>query len=261
MTIRTEHSKAELLNFFKRSTGTYIYLIGDLDDRFWNNCKWYSISDDDGNIQAVALLFSLFNPPTFIAMADKNETEVVALIRALAPHVPAKLYAHLSLGLRQKAHNLKVETEHGVYDRMMLHGSPAYHRDTNIRALHVDDLPLMYELYEKAYPGNWFDETMLVKGHYLGYFDGPKLVGVAGTHILSPQYKVATLGNITTLPDYRGRGIAFKLTGNLCHYLLQHVDHIGLNAKRSSLAAIHTYHKIGFRHFCSYEECVVQVLG
>jgi predicted GNAT family acetyltransferase len=259
MTIRTSHTKAELLNFFKKSVGTYMYLIGDLDDRFWNGCKWHSISDAANNIKAVALLFNLFEPPTFIAMSDNNTEDVVSLIHSLAPHVPSKLYAHLSVGLREQTQNLQVEKHHGVYHRMMLAGLPAHYDDKNIRALSIEDLDSMYELYRVAYPGNWFDTTMLVKGHYLGYFDSGKLAGVAGTHILSPEYKVATLGNITTHPDYRGRGIAFKLTSNLCHYLKQHTDFIGLNVKESNTTAIHTYQKVGFKWFCSYEECVVNV--
>ena len=259
MTIKTTHTKAELLNFFKRSVGTYMYLIGDLDDRFWDSCQWYTITDDAGNIKAAALLFRLFEPPTFIAMADNNAEDVAALIHAIGPEVPSKLYAHLSLGVRGHVKNLEVEHHHGVYHRMMLEGEPVYYDDPNIRALTVDDLDIIYELYRLSYPGNWFDTTMLVKGHYLGYFDNGKLVGIAGTHILSPEFKVSTLGNITTLPEYRGKGIAFKLTSNLCHYLKQHTDHIGLNVKESNAAAIHTYQKVGFNWFCSYEECAVEV--
>ena len=45
---------------------------------------------------------------------------------------------------------------------------------------------------------------MLKTDKYFGYFINDNLVGIAELHVYSGKYKVSALGNIATLPDYRG---------------------------------------------------------
>ena len=257
--IKTSHTREELFSFFRRSPETYLYLIGDLDDRFWGNCSWYSLVDTNGEMKAVALLFRLFDPPTFIAMTEGNDADMVVLINSIARIIPSKLYAHLSPGIMDRLVCFKQEKHFGSYHRMMLKSPPVLFQDENIRALTLDDIPIIEQLYTLAYPGNWFDKSMLIKGHYLGYFDAGMLAGIAGTHIFSPEYGVSALGNITTHPDYRGRGIGERLTSNLCHHLRETTANIGLNVKVNNGAAIRTYEKVGFTVSMNYEECIVNV--
>src|SRR5207249_10409817 len=91
-------------------------------------------------------------------------------------------------------------------------------------------------------------------GQYYGIRHGTSLVSAAGIHVYSPQYKVATLGNVTTHPDYRGQGLGTAVCAKLCQALLQTVEHIGLNVKADNTSAIASYMRLGFEHIASYEE-------
>jgi predicted GNAT family acetyltransferase len=120
-----------------------------------------------------------------------------------------------------------------------------------------DDLNQMLQLYEEAYPGNWFDPRMLQTRQYFGIKIANRLISVAGIHVHSETYRVAALGNIVTHPDYRGRGFAQSVTARLCRSLLENVDHIGLNVKANNTVAIGLYEKLGFEILAPYYECAV----
>jgi ribosomal protein S18 acetylase RimI-like enzyme len=121
-------------------------------------------------------------------------------------------------------------------------------------ALSPADLTDILSLYERSYPGNWFDSRMLETGQYFGLRQEGHLVSIAGIHVYSPVYRVAALGNITTDPAYRGHGFGRATTARLCQSLRQTVDHIGLNVKAGNRAAIHLYQQLGFEIVASYGE-------
>ena len=127
--------------------------------------------------------------------------------------------------------------------------------------LSLNDLPDILSLYERSYPGNWFDPRMLETGHYFGLRQGGQVASIAGVHVYSPTYGVASLGNITTDPAYRGHGFGRAVTARLCQSLLKTVDHIGLNVKADNQAAIHLYQQLGFEIIASYGEYMVTARG
>jgi putative membrane protein insertion efficiency factor len=112
------------------------------------------------------------------------------------------------------------------------------------RRLSVDDHNAVKDLYTKAYPGNWFDQRMLETGKYFGAFDDNVMISIAGIHVYSRLYRVAVLGNITTLAAYRDQGVASNLTAELCRDLLTDgIESIGLNVKSDNQKAIRCYQK------------------
>lgn len=80
------------------------------------------------------------------------------------------------------------------------------------------------------------------------------LVCVAGVHVYSPQYGVAALGNVATLPAFRGRGLATLVTTRLCRQLTDQGLTVGLNVKSDNTPALAAYTKIGFSVVADYEE-------
>jgi predicted GNAT family acetyltransferase len=120
------------------------------------------------------------------------------------------------------------------------------------------DRPALEALYRASYPGNWFDPRMLETGYYFGLRRGGEIVSVAGVHVYSPRYRVAALGNITTLPEYRGQGLAKRISARLCQALLESVDTIGLHVKEDNVAAIACYEGLGFTRVAEYEECMFE---
>ena len=84
----------------------------------------------------------------------------------------------------------------------------------------------------------------------------------------SPQYGVAALGNITTLPEYRGQGLGTLVTARVCRELLKSSGSydrrhsydrriIGLNVRADNAPAIRCYHNLGFEKVAEYEEWMV----
>jgi predicted GNAT family acetyltransferase len=121
-----------------------------------------------------------------------------------------------------------------------------------------EDLSNIVNLYKKSYPGNWFEPRMLDTQQYYGIKEQNDLVSIAGVHVYSPEYKVAALGNITTHPDFRGKGLGKVVTAKLCQSLMKQVEHIGLNVKTDNLPAISCYKKLGFEVIGSYEEYMAE---
>jgi len=86
------------------------------------------------------------------------------------------------------------------------------------------------------------------------------LVSVAGVHVYSPRYRVGVVGNVTTHPAYRGKGLGTAVCARLCKELLQTVDHIGLNVKADNIPAIASYKRLGFEVVGEYEEALLSPL-
>ena len=120
-----------------------------------------------------------------------------------------------------------------------------------------DDCDRLRLLYKQSYPDNWFDPHMLATGKYFGTIDGDKISAVAGIHVFSKKYRIAALGNITTHPLYRGKGLSTRVTAALCTNLLREIDHIGLNVSICNRTAINCYTKLGFEVHAEYDEYFV----
>ena len=73
---------------------------------------------------------------------------------------------------------------------------------------------------------------MLATGRYLGIRHDGRLVCVAGVHVHSPTWGVAALGNVATLPELRGQGLARGACAALCLLLLEDgIETIALNVR------------------------------
>lgn len=256
MELHILHNKSEILNYLIKSPELQVYSIGDLDSFFWPKTIWYSLKDND-EIKAIALLYVGMAPPTLLAIYDDNYEVYMDLLGKIKPLLPAKFYAHLGTGLIDVFGKQNIIQTFGHNYKMALKKDPIKIDDKNIRKLLIDDIHQIEEFYHEAYPANWFDKRIIETEQYYGYFDGEKLVGVAGIHVYSKEFKVAALGNIATMPEYRGHGIGYKLTSHLCFELKKSVAYIGLNVKSENLAAINCYKKIGFEIVGNYDECLI----
>ena len=87
-------------------------------------------------------------------------------------------------------------------------------------------------------------------GVFYGVFVEGQLVAVAGTHLTSPTYRVAAVGNIFTHPEYRGRGYGTATTSAVVAELLAGgIRDLVLNLSQNNEGAIRIYERLGFeRH-------------
>jgi len=229
------HDKTQIEAFLRKNVYLHIYSIGDLDDFFWHKTIWYG-SKKNSQIQAIALLCTDPPLPTLHAMSEE-QCPMAELLRSVFHLLPGRFHAHLSPGLGE------VFTQRGSVESS----------EKNYKMALNDKL----RLYEEAYPGNWFNPRMLETRQYFGIRKENRLVSVAGVHVYSQQYKVASLGNVVTHPDYRSNGLAKAATARLCQSLAETVDHIGLNVKADNAAAMSLYEKLGFETVSPYYECMI----
>ena len=99
---------------------------------------------------------------------------------------------------------------------------------------------------------------MLETGRYVGIRRGNELACVAGVHVWSPEWRVACLGNVATVPAARGEGLATAACARLCRVLLgDGIDVISLNVRADNAAAIRAYEKLGFAYATDYVEVML----
>jgi ribosomal protein S18 acetylase RimI-like enzyme len=256
MEVTVTNDKKEILKFLKRNPGIYFYLIGDLDDFFWPYTKWYCLKENS-EIRTLALLYFGAAPPTLLLFHEGDPVYAAELLQTIRNGLPRKFFAHLGNGLMEQFSKNEIVEIYGVHHKMLLGRIKPDIDEQLIRRLSTADLHDIKSLYSVAYPENWFDSRMLETGKYFGYYSGEELVGVAGIHVFSAEYRVAALGNIATHPDHRGRQIACKLTSRLCNDLEKDTDYIGLNVKADNEPAVKCYLKIGFEITGSYDEVLI----
>ncbi|MFG3706603.1 GNAT family N-acetyltransferase [Micromonospora sp. NPDC047670] len=257
MPVRAEHDRTVLAGLLGRDPVLHAYQLGDLDDFFWPYTSWFRRGEE------VALLYHGADPPTLLAFAAPSRVaELAVLLREMAPVLPARLWAHLSPGLVPAlagAYGMEAAGPHykmALTDRARLAAVPP----AGV-VLGAADLPALRRLYAQAYPGNWFDPRMLDTGQYVGVREGGEVVAVAGVHVYSPAYGVAALGNVTTHPRARGRGLARAVVAALCGRLLDGVAHVTLNVRADNGPAVRLYERLGFTRVADYGEYALTAHG
>jgi len=255
------HSKDEIEAFARRNPFLHLYEIGDLDDFFWPHTTWYALQAD-GRIRQLVLLYTDLSMPIVLANAAEPVGSMHDLLVALLPWLPKRFYGHLSPEVVAAFTDVYRVQAHGIHLKMGLQNTSRLAKfepsaAVKLASMDVEDVQT---LFRASYPVNWFVPRMLETGFYYGLRDGSKLVSVAGVHVYSERYRVAALGNITTHPDFRGRGLGTKLVAQLCLELTRAgVERIGLNVKADNAAAIACYEKVGFEQVARYGEYTLQL--
>lgn len=255
MEIRRLTDKEEIFNFLKQEIETHYYETGDLDPFFWPYTTWYGWYDDQNHLLELALLYDLGDFPVLLVHGN-NAKRITAFLQELASLLPQKMYSHLSPGGYEGLQQSYTAESYGKLYQMVLKNPTAAKliNTAGTEALTLQNLDELKDFFDRSYPGNWFTPRMLESGHFYGYRENGNLLSAAGIHVYSPEYKIAALGNITTLPEARGKGLAVKTTARLCQELLKSVKTIGLNVHIENEKAIKTYQAIGFEQVATYEE-------
>ena len=255
------HDKNEIETFLRGNVFLNIYSLGDLDDFFWPYTTWYALTDSAG-IRSIALIYTGGSLPCLHALAEDDKANYTEeLLRCLIPILPRRFHAHLMLGSESILEEYYRLQPFGKHDKMALTDKSilAGIDTSEAEGLSMSNLSEIISLFERAYPGNYFEPRMLETKKYFGIRESGELVGVAGVHVYSTRYRVAALGNITTHPDYRGQGYGRVVTARVCKSLLSEIDHIGLNVKADNTSAIKCYERLGFEVINSYGEFEVDL--
>lgn len=252
------HNRNKIFQTLKKDIYLHLYSIGDLDDFFWPFTQWYALQEED-RILEIALLYFGQPPPTLLALSPTPD-RMQNLLEKMTGLLPPSFYAHLSPGVEEALTPAFKARHHGKHIKMALRQTSGWPEDNREQVKKIPESALeeVLEFYQVSYPGNWFDPRMLQTGQYFGIRLEKEWISVAGVHVYSPRYRVASLGNIATHPDHRNRGFATLVTAELCRSLLKTVDHIGLNVKESNQSALHCYQTLGFESVAPYHEWTFQ---
>jgi ribosomal protein S18 acetylase RimI-like enzyme len=259
MTLVELRHREAIAAFYRRSPAVHAYELGDLDDFFWPYTRWFAWRSD-GELTQLALLYTEHDLPVLLALAEEPATDMERLLGELLPCLPSRAYGHLTPSLLEvvrQRYELEPPSRHvkmGLARPELLAA-----RDTNRPVLlGPADVAEVTAFYEQAYPGTWFVPRMLESGRYVGLRDNGRLACVAGVHVWSPRWRVAALGNVATLPELRGRGLAQAACAQLCRLILRDgIDTIALNVHAENAPAIAAYRKLGFATVSEYVEVLL----
>ncbi|MFQ6000639.1 MAG: GNAT family N-acetyltransferase [Anaerolineae bacterium] len=246
--VRELHDKGEIYTFLAQDRYYAAYAIGDLEPGLFELCTWH-VSVQDGRKTALTLRFRGLRPPALFAMGSSEG--LVPLLREESR--PERVYltgqpGHLSLF--QEAFSLGPV---GDMLRMVLEPGAFRPHDGRVIRLSRRHLPSLQRLYRGE---GVFASYQLDSGIYYGVEVGGELVSVAGTHLVSPTYQIAAVGNIFTHPSHRGQGYATACTSAVVEELLSRSLDIVLNVARSNEVALRLYKRLGFREYCPFIEAL-----
>jgi len=248
--VKSLSNKDEILAFLQRDRVYAAYAIGDLEPSLFAQCQWFG-AEYDGEMQALALFFTGLQPPALFTMGDSDGVAAI-LTSALQPERAYFTCRAEHLPVVETYYDLD-EIEHMV--RMAV--TPADFSPVSGPTIKLDlyHLDALHQLYRRG-GGNAFAPYQLRDGVYYGVEVGGQLVSVAGTHLVSPTFGVAAVGNIFTHPDHRRRGYATACTSHVVEELLTQGLDIVLNVNQQNTEAIGVYERLGFRKYCPYIEVI-----
>lgn len=255
MEIQTIKDRPALEKYFRRNLPLHLYSLGDLDDVYWPRTICYGTRSGNA-LKNIATFYRGKGLPVLLVFG-KFDHGYLGELQSLLPDC---FYIHSSPGLIEHFSENNQIREYGDHYKMALENYEPIHTANTENTFQItkSDLPEVNQLYQASYPDNAFDASTLDSGQYIGIRHQGKLVSIAGIHIYSTTYQVASLGNITTHPDYRSQGFGKAVTARLCLLLERTVDFIGLHVKCDNRAAIALYESLGFRISSVYGEFSLQ---
>jgi len=257
--VRKLTDKNEILRFLERDRRYAAYAIGDLEEPFWEQCRWFG-AESGGQLRALVLLFTGLDPHALFLMGETAGLAVV-LGSALRPRRPYITCREKHLPAVRAFYDL---TPPEPMVRMVLR--PEIFRPVETRSVssHVRALrlgPAWTGQLERLYAlgqGNAFSPYQVALGVFYGVAYRGQLLAAAGTHLVSPTYRVAAVGNVFTHPEHRRQGYATVCTSRVVEELLgRGIDTIVLNVRQDNHPAIRIYERLGFYAYCP----ILEMLG
>jgi ribosomal protein S18 acetylase RimI-like enzyme len=116
--------------------------------------------------------------------------------------------------------------------------------DREAMALGPADVPDMLDLVGRTQPGPFLPRTIEFGG-YLGIRHGGALIAMAGERLHPPGW--TEISAVCTDPQFRGQGLASRLTLAVAAAILARGDTPFLHVMASNVTAIRLYKALGFR--------------
>ncbi|MBY0508505.1 MAG: GNAT family N-acetyltransferase [Bryobacteraceae bacterium] len=238
------HQPDQVRRLLQRDPAWAAYALGDLGPSLWPHTAWFQHDDE------LALILRAYHVPILWASGTlAGLGDEVAVVPRFSVQVRPESLPVLSQHYRTEALKRMWRMRLDRFRPASLAGA---------ERLSAKDLPDVTALYATGETPEFFFGEMLATGVFYGYRDAGQLVAVAGTHIVEPAEGVATIGNVFTHPEYRGRGLSAKVTSAVATDLGRLATVVALNVYQSNEVALRVYERLGFVRHCEFVEGVVE---
>jgi RimJ/RimL family protein N-acetyltransferase len=255
LTVQTTQDRVAIRDFLESNRLFAAYAICDLEDREFARTRWGAAFDGD-EIVAIALEYSGMTPqPLFVMGRDEGIEAILRdVIRPRAAYVAA-LPANVAAVQALYRLDPGPPMVRMYVDKARFRPYPA-----DVRRLLPIEIGELNRLYQLGF-ASWLPSSAIAEGVYYGIRAGGRLIAAAGTHVISPQARLAVVGNVLTHVDYRGRGYATAVTGAVTADLLRTCDQVALNVRSDNPPALQAYRRLGYVEHVRFEERLIHRLG
>lgn len=255
LAVRSISDRGVLRDFLETDRLLAAYALCDLEDREFAKTRWGGAFDGD-RLVALALEYSGLTPQPLFVMGRPDGIEAILrdIVRPRAAYVAALTE---SLPAVETAYRMDPGPQmvRMWVDRARFRPYPA-----EVRRLLPIDIGDLNRLYQLGF-ASWLPSSSIAEGVYYGMRVGGRLVAAAGTHVVSPQARLAVVGNVLTHVDYRGRGYAKAVTAAVTADLLRTCDQVVLNVRSDNPPALQAYRHLGYAEHVRFEERLAHRLG
>jgi len=190
-----------------------------------------------------------FSP--IIGCEDPQKPDFVELARHC--EIGEHFYAHIWSGAAPSG--WQIDKEAMMFKMIWEAPMPPEDPAPDAVALRPEHAPQALGLAQLTNPGPFGIRTPEL-GEYFGYFDGGRLIAMAGERMEAGTLR--EVSGICTDPAFQGRGLARKLTLKLVRRQMQRGQTPFLHVMSANTSARTLYEKLGFRN---YLETVVRVVS
>jgi RimJ/RimL family protein N-acetyltransferase len=255
LTVKATTDRSVLRAFLEQDRLFAAYALCDLEDREFGRTRWGGAYQAD-RLVAVVLEYSGMTPQPMFVMGREDGIDAILrdLIRPRAAYL-ATLTETLAVVKTHYRVDPGPQMVRMWVDRARFRPYPA-----DVRRLLPVEIGELNRLYQLGF-ASWLPSSSIADGVYYGIRAGGRLVAAAGTHVISPEARLAVVGNVLTHVDYRGRGYATATTGAVTAELLRTCDQVTLNVRADNPPALQAYRRLGFVEHVRFEERLVHRLG
>jgi ribosomal-protein-alanine N-acetyltransferase len=254
--------KNEIRVLLRRDPGWSVYALGDLAPPMFAKTRWF--------VPDLTLVVQDYGTTILFAMGPGSVREALECVKG-----PVHLQVQRD-SLDEVARHAAVSSPRLMW-RMTWTGDLSRRSATTLHRakadrlawpgpatsrLNASDVPALEALYADGNSSgespDFFFPAMVADGVFHGIYEGNALVAAAGTHLLAREEGAATIGNVYTRHDRRGRGLGNLVTSAVLGELAG-VETIGLNVRADNDAALHLYESLGFVRHCQFYEALAML--
>ncbi|BFI97413.1 MAG: GNAT family N-acetyltransferase [Rhodanobacter sp.] len=215
---------------------------------------WASLSSLHDGLSLGGALAKRYLPEVnrFVSARDDSDAALAALVELVQPGEPA--YVLQVPEIRIPPGLVADKLARGV--QMVAAGPVAAEGGPDeVLVLGEADAPEMLALATLTQPGPFLRQTHRM-GRFVGIRIDGRLAAMAGERFRFPGY--TEVSGVCTHPDFRGRGLAGRLSTQVAAGIAARGDTAFLHAWKNNTAAIRLYEKLGFRLRCEVNVAVFE---